>query len=67
MQTKIIIKEERISIIKRAKHLKDSIIDGYPKDLIKFMNDIEHTLKNRLKKIEKEIDQKTIVKFTDEN
>ncbi len=65
MTNETIIKEERVSLVKRTKYLKNSIEDEHPTQLINFVEEIEHMLEIKLKKIEKEIDKKNITKCLD--
>ena len=51
-------KKDRISLIKRTTYLKKSVTNNDPKKIINFINEVEHLLEIRLKKIDNELNKK---------
>lgn len=51
-------KKDRISLIKRTAYLKKSVTNNDPKKIINFINEVEHLLEIRLKKIDNELNKK---------
>lgn len=51
-------KKDRISLIRRTTYLKKSVTNNDPKKIINFINEVEHLLEIRLKKIDNELNKK---------